>query len=544
MSTMSASLGVGPGGSTSEMKTALEELRLARQKLRPRPSPVELAEAQAALVEGDKQLISDLEQLMLAPRPPELEAAQFASLQALRESRLRKAAELAQRAPLAVLELDEQHRHYDHLIMSAERALFANPQATKPPAPLNPEGVAAEPVAEPEWQDKQQVGANPLPTLQMPQRGEDTPGPALTGVPMLSHHKTTSGDQSGKATLVPAAEPAVIPNGQQGEGGPRVGENRAAASAGAAPVREVPEEKLPRLLAQAATSSSTCLDLSAEFAHELDFFPDTLPALPALMELSLAENRLPELPAGIGALPGLVRLEAQFNRLAELPSTLGGLTALTHLDLRSNCLEELPPALGRCARLRYLNVASNKLPALPEAIGALAGLETLVASLNHLRGLPAAIGGCTALTCLDVHYNEIRDVPEALGECRRLRQLDLGSNFAELRALPASLGQLSCLQTLTLSQNSLRALPISLGRLAQLKVLALEGNPLRYPPKAVVAAGTDAVLAFLAQQAAAAEADAAAAAQRGPLRKVWAKLRRKPKDLARQDSLDDLKRLA
>lgn len=59
-----------------------------------------------------------------------------------------------------------------------------------------------------------------------------------------------------------------------------------------------------------------------------------------------------------------------------------------------------------------------------------------------------------------------------------------------------------------------------------------------------MAHGTAAVLAFLAQQAAAAEAEAAVAAQRGPLRKVWAKLRRKPKDLTREDSVDDLKRLA
>lgn len=61
--------------------------------------------------------------------------------------------------------------------------------------------------------------------------------------------------------------------------------------------------------------------------------------------------------------------------------------------------------------------------------------------------------------------------------------VDLGSNFAELRSLPASLGQLRALRTLTLSQNSLRALPASLGHLTQLHTLALDGNPLRYPPK-------------------------------------------------------------
>lgn len=86
MSAASAPPGGGPAGPTSEVKTALEELRLARQKLRPRPSPEELADAETALVECDQQLITDLEQLMLAPRPAELEAAQFALLQASRGS--------------------------------------------------------------------------------------------------------------------------------------------------------------------------------------------------------------------------------------------------------------------------------------------------------------------------------------------------------------------------------------------------------------------------------------------------------------------------
>lgn len=166
---------------------------------------------------------------LAAPSAPSL-TLQLFLLQSLRESRLRKAAELAQRAPLAVLELDEQHRHYDRLIMAAERALFASPPATQPPPPSTPDSVAADPGVEPEWQDKQQVGAAAVPGLQAAQAEEKLPAP--TGAPRLSH---PSSDQAGKAPPERAAEVAMRAGGQPGERGPTAGGSEPAgeASAGA-----------------------------------------------------------------------------------------------------------------------------------------------------------------------------------------------------------------------------------------------------------------------------------------------------------------------
>lgn len=68
-------------GNLAETKAALEDLREIRRGLRPRPSPEEVEGAQKAVAEIDRQLIKDLEQLMLTPRPAGLEQAQFASLQ-------------------------------------------------------------------------------------------------------------------------------------------------------------------------------------------------------------------------------------------------------------------------------------------------------------------------------------------------------------------------------------------------------------------------------------------------------------------------------
>lgn len=76
-----------------------------------------------------------------------------------------------------MLDLDEQHRHYDHLIMAAERALFVGPQTTKPATSSAVEVVS--PGLE-EWQDKKSVVATPI------GRAGDGPTPEFAGAEIAS----------------------------------------------------------------------------------------------------------------------------------------------------------------------------------------------------------------------------------------------------------------------------------------------------------------------------------------------------------------------
>ena len=158
--------------------------------------------------------------------------------------------------------------------------------------------------------------------------------------------------------------------------------------------------------------------------------------------------------------------------LTELPESLSGLTALTKLDL-----------------------GLNQLTALPESLGGLTALTTLTLADNQLTALPESLGGLTALTILSLRGNDLTALPESLGGLTALTWLDLDGN--QLTALPESLGGLTALTRLDLRGNQLTAVPESLGGLTALTWLNLDGNPLVSPPADVVAAGTEAVLAFL-----------------------------------------------
>jgi GTPase SAR1 family protein len=144
-------------------------------------------------------------------------------------------------------------------------------------------------------------------------------------------------------------------------------------------------------------------------------------------------------------------------------------------------LQELPAEITRLTRLRTLNLRKcAMLTSLPVGLGALTRLQKLDMS------------GCSGLTAL----------PAELEALTRLQELDL-SECSGLTALPAGLVALTGLRELDLSGCSgLMALPAGLGALTGLRELDLSScSALHMPPRRVVAAGTDAVLAFLRDMA-------------------------------------------
>ena len=217
--------------------------------------------------------------------------------------------------------------------------------------------------------------------------------------------------------------------------------------------------------------------LSANDNALVGALPEGLGSLaPCLEELSLAGNLITALPPAAGALGRLEWVSLASNRIRELPGeVVGAWGCLRYLDLRNNLLTALPPELARCATLEELHVSGNALTALPEAWAAPSRLAVLSAAGNALVELPVGLDAATELETVDFSGNKLTVLPgEVVQAWVHLRELYISANA--LGFLPEQLGQLQELEVLAAAGNQLTALPPQMGNCTALRELYLGGN--------------------------------------------------------------------
>jgi Leucine-rich repeat (LRR) protein len=103
---------------------------------------------------------------------------------------------------------------------------------------------------------------------------------------------------------------------------------------------------------------------------------------------------------------------------------------------------------------------------------------------NNLQGpLPASIGNLTALQSLGFGRNQITSVPPEIGNLTSLRALSLAYN--QISFLPSTITNLVNLVTLDVSGNGLSSLPEQTGSLLNLETLYIEGNLITVLPPSI-----------------------------------------------------------
>ncbi|CAH8344458.1 unnamed protein product [Eruca vesicaria subsp. sativa] len=102
---------------------------------------------------------------------------------------------------------------------------------------------------------------------------------------------------------------------------------------------------------------------------------------------------------------------------------------------------------------------------------------------TQVEWLPDSIGKLSTLTSLDMSENHIVVLPNTIGGLSSLTNLDLRSN--RISNLPESIGELINLVYLNLSGNQLSSLPSSFSKLLQLEELNLSCNDLPVLPESI-----------------------------------------------------------
>lgn len=103
--------------------------------------------------------------------------------------------------------------------------------------------------------------------------------------------------------------------------------------------------------------------------------------------------------------------------------------------------------------------------------------------MDQVDWLPDSIGKLSSLVSLDLSENRIMALPSTIGGLSSLTRLDLHSN--RITELPDSIGELLSLVYLDLRGNHLSSLPASFGRLARLEELDLSSNQLSVLPDSI-----------------------------------------------------------
>ncbi|KAH7518881.1 hypothetical protein FEM48_Zijuj09G0218100 [Ziziphus jujuba var. spinosa] len=209
--------------------------------------------------------------------------------------------------------------------------------------------------------------------------------------------------------------------------------------------------------------------------------------LPLLLEFHFPFCQLSNLPFTLPSLnfTSLKVLDLSNNRfISAVPDWLFNLKSLVNLDLNSNNLYgPLPDKIANLASLENLDFSLNTIEGqLSKELGKLCNLRSLKLSQNRITGeitnILDSLSTCSRsnLETLNLGYNELTgNLPNSLGYLKSLRYLQMSYNLFQ-GSLPGSIGNLSSLEQISLSYNKLSGIPESLGQLSKLTILDISEN--------------------------------------------------------------------
>ncbi|XP_050364317.1 plant intracellular Ras-group-related LRR protein 9-like [Argentina anserina] len=346
-----------------------------------RPDHEAVDTARAKLAHIDSTLSKKLEDLVLSPRPSDVDRFQWRAHLAEREQECRDSADKERQDCKAILQLDELHDSYHKLLKDAEDRLNKIYRSAE-------DGLVEEAPPVSDQANEEVVGVL-----------NQASGAALDRVNLSGRRLRSLPEAFGRITCLlhldlSSNELQVIPGTICG-------------------LETLQELNLSSNLLESLPDNIGLLQnlkLLSVSANKLSALPDSICQCRSLVELDVSFNNLAYLPTNIGyELVNLQKLSIQLNKICSLPTSVCELRSMRSLDAHFNELRGLPLSFGRLTNLQSLNLASNftDLTELPETFGDLTNLKELDLSNNQIHALPDTFGRLDNLTKLNLDGNPL-----------------------------------------------------------------------------------------------------------------------------------------
>lgn len=194
------------------------------------------------------------------------------------------------------------------------------------------------------------------------------------------------------------------------------------------------------------------------------------------------------LPVELSRFSNLEELSVAVNKLTEIPDYFADFTKLKSLDLGANYISDLEKTfdiLASIPTLETLDLANNGLEVIPENISKLTNLRHLDLGLNGIVQLPEGIKSLTKLATLylDINPIDFYSINRTICDMPNLKRLDLDD--CKLKEWPPNLHCLSNVTGLSLSRNNFTEIPKEIALLTSLEALFITDTQIQYIDPAI-----------------------------------------------------------
>lgn len=152
----------------------------------------------------------------------------------------------------------------------------------------------------------------------------------------------------------------------------------------------------------------------------------------------------------------------------------------TKLDLSNLGLTEIPETIGKLINLKILNLGYRGLGSLKEIEGNkysyVEGFQR-----NRLKVLPKSLGNLSQLKELNLSQNQLITLPDSLCKLSQLEKLSV--SFNKLTGFPECFNKLSNLKEIDFSSNKVSKFPCFIRHLKYLEELFFRGNEIKVLPE-------------------------------------------------------------